>query len=391
MTSSHSSKTISDSIPRKSSRPSSILNPDKLSKNPSANLTAPSPRPPASGPGSGKGIDVQPFSRGSVIEVRYIQRHDETNDDGSDWFASDSDEEAPVYLCDIIDRAPLPSNTKHDKRWKYYVHYRDLNRRMDEWIMEDRIVSPPSVGNAKARALKRKKEEEEREKVRKERAAGEKRRSLMMAVSGRRKIAEEEDAVVSGEDDANSTEERRKSRRSVLRRVASSESTDGLLDAAGSQLLAEGNETRLTRRQRRKTGDGEIAAQESIADNSQAEEHFVVDVVTTLAAPTLDEHEGMDEAALKEHEEVTKVKNVATLELGQYQMDTWYFSPLPKELMPRGMIDVLYVDEFSLNFFTRKVELQRFQERELKKGRRHPPGNEIYRCGNLSSEILSYA
>eukprot|EP00804_Cyclotella_cryptica_P006387 CCRYP_014263-RA/>CCRYP_014263-RA protein AED:0.06 eAED:0.06 QI:788/1/1/1/1/1/3/1513/432 len=206
-----------------------------------------------------------------------------------------------------------------------------------------------------------------------------------MMASSRKRTTEDEDAVVSGEDDANSTEERRKSRRSVLRRVASSDDTDGLLDAAGSQLLVEGNETRVTRRQRRKTADGEVIAPESNADGGpQAEEQFVVDVVTTLTAPTLDEHEGMDEAALKEHEEVTKVKNVATLELGQYQMDTWYFSPLPKELMPGGMIDVLYVDEFSLNFFTRKVELQRFQERELKKGRRHPPGNEIYRCGNLS-------
>ena len=42
-----------------------------------------------------------------------------------------------------------------------------------------------------------------------------------------------------------------------------------------------------------------------------------------------------------------QVKNVATLELGEYQMDTWYFSPLPKELLKDGgMIDVLYVVEF---------------------------------------------
>lgn len=73
------------------------------------------------------------------------------------------------------------------------------------------------------------------------------------------------------------------------------------------------------------------------------------------------------------------------LELGQYQMDTWYFSPLPKEMFrDGGLIDVLYVDEFSLNFFTRKSELLRFQAKELPKNRRHPPGNEIYRCGNLS-------
>jgi hypothetical protein len=128
-----------------------------------------------------------------------------------------------------------------------------------------------------------------------------------------------------------------------------------------------------------------------------AEEHTAVDVITTIAAPVLDEHEGMDEAALKEHEEVTKIKNVNTLELGKYQMDTWYFSPLPKELLEdgngSGVIDVLYVDEFSMNFFTRKEELLRYQRKTIsgKNGmsrRRHPPGNEIYRCGNLSSEFL---
>jgi len=131
---------------------------------------------------------------------------------------------------------------------------------------------------------------------------------------------------------------------------------------------------------------------------TMAEEHTAVDVITTIAAPVLDEHEGMDEAALKEHEEVTKIKNVNTLELGKYQMDTWYFSPLPKELLKDGssggVIDVLYVDEFSMNFFTRKEELLRYQRKTFasgKKGmtgRRHPPGNEIYRCGNLSSELV---
>lgn len=254
---------------------------------------------------------------------------------------------------------------------------------MDEWITSERIVSPPSVGNAKARALKRKRDEEEREKVKRERIVeGEKRRSLMMAQQARKKLVDVEDEVISGDDDE------RKSRRSAPRRMASSDVEESVLDAA-VQILGEGNETRLTRRQRRKT-DGEVVAPEHTStDNSQSEE-IAMDVVTTLSAPVLDEHEGMDEAALKEHEEVTKVKNVAILELGQYQMDTWYFSPLPKELLPGGMVDVLYVDEFSLNFFTRKVELQRFQERELGKGRRHPPGNEIYRCGNLSSELMCY-
>ena len=222
----------------------------------------------------------------------------------------------------------------------------------------------------------------------------ERRASLLMATAG--VLSSRSIDVVSGEEDVSSSltaEQRRNtSRRSMLRRAASGDSSsDVLLDAVSSQLLAEGAESRLTRRQRRKTehGEGIVALPESVANTTtQSDEHIAMDVVTTLTAPTLDEHEGMDEAALKEHEEVTKIKNVARLELGRYQMDTWYFSPLPKEFVPGGMIDVLYVDEFSLNFFTRKVELQRYQKRELPRGRRHPPGNEIYRCGNLSSELF---
>jgi len=83
---------------------------------------------------------------------------------------------------------------------------------------------------------------------------------------------------------------------------------------------------------------------------------------------------------------VTKVKNVSSIEMGMYRMETWYFSPLPKELLAScgGIIDILYVCEFTLSFFTRKEELLRFQAKELPRERRHPPGNEIYRKGNLS-------
>lgn len=43
-----------------------------------------------------------------------------------------------------------------------------------------------------------------------------------------------------------------------------------------------------------------------------------------------DEHEGLDEASLLEHEEITKVKNVANVLFGKYIMECWYFSPFPK-------------------------------------------------------------
>jgi len=168
------------------------------------------------------------------------------------------------------------------------------------------------------------------------------------------------------------------------------------------------------------------------------------DKVVTLAAREMDEHEGLDEASLREHEEVTKVKNVAQVQIGPYIMDTWYFSPLPKELFkesnislnvtsvtPHSVADaysasdnnnnqnhnsstsssnipittaitsstvsstsnilpILYVCEFSLQFFARKEELLRYQARaNFMKCRRHPPGNEIYRSYTNQGHLLS--
>lgn len=43
------------------------------------------------------------------------------------------------------------------------------------------------------------------------------------------------------------------------------------------------------------------------------------------------EHGNFDMAEIREHEEFTKVKNIERIELGRYEMETWYFSPFPDE------------------------------------------------------------
>ena len=56
-----------------------------------------------------------------------------------------------------------------------------------------------------------------------------------------------------------------------------------------------------------------------------------------------DEHGGMSEEAIKEHEEVTKVKNVNFIQLGRHKIEAWYFSPYPAEYHPSGFIDTVRV------------------------------------------------
>lgn len=71
-------------------------------------------------------------------------------------------------------------------------------------------------------------------------------------------------------------------------------------------------------------------------------------------------HEELDAASLREHEEFTKVKNIATIELGRYEIETWYFSPFPAEY---NDCLKLYFCEFCLNFMKRKEQLQRHMVR----------------------------
>eukprot|EP00245_Coleochaete_scutata_P017281 TRINITY_DN8407_c0_g1_i2.p1 TRINITY_DN8407_c0_g1~~TRINITY_DN8407_c0_g1_i2.p1 ORF type:complete len:473 (-),score=100.21 TRINITY_DN8407_c0_g1_i2:181-1599(-) len=89
-------------------------------------------------------------------------------------------------------------------------------------------------------------------------------------------------------------------------------------------------------------------------------------------------HEDFDAASLREHEEITKVKNISKIELGKYEMETWYFSPFPPEYSDCSK---LFFCEFCLSFVKRKEQLARHMRKcDLK----HPPGDEIYRNGSLS-------
>eukprot|EP01127_Copromyxa_protea_P024530 TRINITY_DN971_c0_g1_i2.p1 TRINITY_DN971_c0_g1~~TRINITY_DN971_c0_g1_i2.p1 ORF type:complete len:413 (-),score=68.72 TRINITY_DN971_c0_g1_i2:27-1265(-) len=80
----------------------------------------------------------------------------------------------------------------------------------------------------------------------------------------------------------------------------------------------------------------------------------------------------------KEHEEITKVKNINTIELGKYEVDTWYYAPYPDNFSDCSK---LYMCDFCLKYMKKKRTLMRHKE---KCKLRHPPGNEIYRKDDIS-------
>ena len=90
----------------------------------------------------------------------------------------------------------------------------------------------------------------------------------------------------------------------------------------------------------------------------------------------------LDAATQREHEAATRVKNVNKVVLGKWEMQTWYFSPFPKEY---SECDTLYFCEYDLHFCRSRDALIRYQKRKEASGdAQHPPGNEIYRSGEIS-------
>lgn len=161
----------------------------------------------------------------------------------------------------------------------YYVHYAEFDKRLDEWVAQDRVArgAPAAAGDG-----------------------------LLRSGSGAAAVAH-----------------------------------DLLLGLPGDQ--------KMTRRLKRQ----------------YAEIHHVGPAVEEL--PPLDQH------LEKEHQEKTRVKNVARVELGRYELDTWYYSPYPE---PYASCDKLYICEYTLKYFRKQKALLRHL---AKCSLRHPPGDEIYR------------
>ncbi|EFO19584.1 histone acetyltransferase MYST1 [Loa loa] len=81
----------------------------------------------------------------------------------------------------------------------------------------------------------------------------------------------------------------------------------------------------------------------------------------------------------KEHAEMTKVKNIDKIRYGDYEIDAWYVSPYPDEYSKAA---ILYICEYCLAYMRSEAEYCCHMLHYC--DRRQPPGDEIYRDGNLS-------
>ncbi|MQM12919.1 hypothetical protein Taro_045840 [Colocasia esculenta] len=209
--------------------------------------------------------------------------------------------DAKFHPVKVIERRKLPAATSSSggaHEYEYYVHYTEFNRRLDEWVKLDQL-DLESV------------ETDVDEKVEDKSVGG-------VETTGEGAAGE---AGVDGE------RARRCGDVGLEKRAACGAGARARGRRQGADGLAEATSLKMTRHQKRKIDETHVEG-----------------------------HEELDAASLREHEEFTKVKNIATIELGRYEIETWYFSPFPPEY---NDCVKLYFCEFCLNFMKRKEQLQR--------------------------------
>jgi histone acetyltransferase MYST1 len=92
----------------------------------------------------------------------------------------------------------------------------------------------------------------------------------------------------------------------------------------------------------------------------------------------IDEMDPTTAALEREHEAITKVKYIDKVQIGKFEIDSWYFSPYPEEY---GKVGKLWVCEFCFKY----MRLEKTYRHHLGTcTHRQPPGKEIYRKGTMS-------
>lgn len=217
----------------------------------------------------------------------------------------------------------------------YYVHYTDFNKRLDEWVPISRLdltkevewPRPPEPPSAKDPTQKKKDVSKAGGASSKApRKAGDKKKASKASKKGGNKAGGKEN------DDPNAQDEQ-------------DQDKDGdEMDLDNIHPNAEG----------------------ILQDPENFSKEKEIEKLRTSGSMTQSAHE------------ISRVRNLSKIQMGEFEIEPWYFSPYPIEFTE---VDMVYICEFCLCYFG---EYARFKRHRLKCDLFHPPGNEIYRDENVS-------
>ncbi len=219
-----------------------------------------------------------------------------------------------------------------DGQPEFYIHFSEFNKRLDEWVPLERLdlstverkgpaAAAPSHGGGAVKAARSKK------------SASRSSRSASTSSS--------------------SSKKRKRDRGRAPPRAAASQE-GGEADGGGGEADSGGG-----------GGGGEIVAAAAVAE-------------AEMEKGKEDEFEKLRRGGsmTQRTEEISRVKNIDRIEMGRHIVQTWYFSPYPREICGTTGRSTVYICEFCLSYFGARPEMERHRQKCLI---HHPPGAEIYR------------
>ncbi|KAF2240056.1 hypothetical protein EV356DRAFT_572116 [Viridothelium virens] len=237
----------------------------------------------------------------------------------------------------------------------FYVHYEEFNKRLDEWVAAERID------------LNREVEWPAPEKPDKKKQG---------AAQSKAHPAKADNKIPKGQ---------KRSRSQVER---DSPATPGITESQG-----QGKAPEPSKAGGKENRDGSVAVISTVVEDGtpkpEDEEMDLVDVqdaaaAAKAAAPEIYSREDEIEklrtsgSMTQNQTEISRVRNLNRIQMGDAEIEPWYFSPYPVEFSDEDMV---YICEFCLEYFG---EEKPFHRHRSKCTLLHPPGNEIYRDDYVS-------
>nr|KAG5714602.1 hypothetical protein BaRGS_007048 [Batillaria attramentaria] len=242
-----------------------------------------------------------------------------------------------MYWAEILSKKDI------NGKGLYYIHFDDFNKRLDEWVPEERM-DLTRVEQPKKDAKTPKKE------------------SLTSKLANGSRPASPE--LHNGASSGGSS--------LILGGISPAPSPSPLSQGQGGGMGGGLKKNNLGGRKRKLEED--IREPPPTAASASAATHL----------PLTDSQDGQmmprqTGSMVAHHDDVvTRMKNVDLIEIGRWRIRPWYFSPYPQELTNNP---ILYLCEYCLKYLKSNKCLERHLAKCL---HRHPPGNEIYRKNHIS-------
>ncbi|WPH04576.1 histone acetyltransferase, MYST family [Acrodontium crateriforme] len=234
-------------------------------------------------------------------------------------------------------------------RPKFYVHYEEFNKRLDEWIPDSRVDLSQMVEWPLPEKPDPKKQKTSQPKNQSANKSQKRARS---------QTATREPSETPG--DSSSKSSRRPSAH------GGKENRDPAVAVVAAEDIGG-------------TPQGE---DESTVDLAEMQTDAAVAKALPDSAPQTREEEieklRVGGSMTQNQTEISRVRNLERIQMGDSEMEPWYFSPYPAEFSD---CDIVFICEFCLLYFGSDTQFKRHRQ---KCTLLHPPGNEIYRDDNVS-------